>query len=81
MKDENRMREAVRGVSPERFELREDDVIKALWIVYEADNLSSREREEGKGDFKKIRVSVEQGCVKRRRVGVRESTCERSQFP
>jgi len=55
MRDEERVRKAVRGVSPERFELREEDVINALWIVYEADNLSSREREEGKGELKNLR--------------------------
>jgi len=55
MKDENRMREAVRQASPGRFGLSEEDVINALWIVYEADNLSSREREEGKGELKNLR--------------------------
>ena len=55
MKDGERMREAVRRVSPERFGLSEEDVINALWIVYEADNLASMEREEGKGDFSMLR--------------------------
>ncbi|WP_297499713.1 HD domain-containing protein, partial [Thermococcus sp.] len=45
--NEVRIREAVKRINPERFGLSEEDIIRALWIVYEADNLSSAEREEG----------------------------------
>ncbi|QDA31341.1 type III-A CRISPR-associated protein Cas10/Csm1 [Thermococcus indicus] len=48
MENEERMRAKIREVSPERFGLSEEDVFNALWIVYEADNLSSSER-EGEG--------------------------------
>jgi len=51
MKDEGRIRARVREVSPERFGLTEEDALRALWIVYEADNLSSAEREGSGGDF------------------------------
>lgn len=46
--DEWLMRAKIRELSPERFGLTEEEVLDALWIVYEADNLSSKEREEGK---------------------------------
>ncbi len=46
--NETRIREAIRKLNPECFELSEEDIIRALWIVYEADNLSSAEREKGK---------------------------------
>ncbi|WP_456365151.1 type III-A CRISPR-associated protein Cas10/Csm1 [Thermococcus sp.] len=46
--NEARIREAIRKLNPECFELSEEDIIRALWIVYEADNLSSAEREKGK---------------------------------
>uniref|UniRef100_UPI0026208376 type III-A CRISPR-associated protein Cas10/Csm1 n=1 Tax=Thermococcus sp. TaxID=35749 RepID=UPI0026208376 len=45
--NEVRIREAIRSL-PECFGLSEEDIIRALWIVYEADNLSSAEREKGK---------------------------------
>ena len=51
MKNEENMRAKIREVSPERFGLTEEDVLKALWIVYEADNLSSAEREGSGGEF------------------------------
>ena len=44
---ENKIRESIRKLNPQRFGLKEEDIIRALWIVYEADNLSSSEREEG----------------------------------
>ena len=47
----NRIREA----SPERFELSEEDVFRAIWLVYEADNLSSAERESSDGEFYRFR--------------------------
>ncbi|WP_010478255.1 type III-A CRISPR-associated protein Cas10/Csm1 [Thermococcus zilligii] len=46
--NETEMRKKISEVRPERFGLGEEDVLRALWIVYEADNLSSAEREEGK---------------------------------
>ncbi|WP_297504503.1 type III-A CRISPR-associated protein Cas10/Csm1 [Thermococcus sp.] len=46
--NETEMKRKISGVSPERFGLGEEDVLNALWIVYEADNLSSAEREKGK---------------------------------
>ena len=45
--NEARIREAIRSL-PECFGLSEEDIIRVLWIVYEADNLSSAEREKGK---------------------------------
>ncbi|WP_297072855.1 type III-A CRISPR-associated protein Cas10/Csm1 [Thermococcus sp.] len=44
---EARIRETVKRINSERFGLSEEDIMQALWIVYEADNLSSAEREEG----------------------------------
>ena len=46
--NETEMKRRIREVDPERFGLSEEDIIRALWIVYEADNLSSAERESGK---------------------------------
>ncbi|WP_297467618.1 type III-A CRISPR-associated protein Cas10/Csm1 [Thermococcus sp.] len=46
--NEARIRETIWRLNPERFGLSEEDIIRALWIVYEADNLSSAEREKGK---------------------------------
>jgi CRISPR-associated protein Csm1 len=46
MNEEN-MRRKIRELAPERFGLTGDEILDALWIVYEADNLSSKEREEG----------------------------------
>lgn len=46
MENEGHMRARIREASPERFGLTEEDVLRALWIVYEADNLSSAERED-----------------------------------
>ena len=45
------IRTKIREVSPERFGLKEEDVLRAIWIVYEADNLSSAEREGTGGSF------------------------------
>ncbi len=45
---ETEMIKKISEVRPERFGLSENDILRALWIVYEADNLSSTEREEGK---------------------------------
>jgi CRISPR-associated protein Csm1 len=56
--DEGTMRAKIRELSPERFGLTEDEVLDALWIVYEADNLSSREREEGKPQSLRLMGSV-----------------------
>jgi len=44
---EENMRKRIAEVHPERFGLSVEDVLNALWIVYEADNLASSEREEG----------------------------------
>jgi len=51
MEEEGHIRARIREVSPERFGLTEEDVLRALWAVYEADNLSSAEREEGGKEF------------------------------
>ncbi|WP_456367292.1 type III-A CRISPR-associated protein Cas10/Csm1 [Thermococcus sp.] len=45
--NEAKIRETIQKLNIERFGLRTEDIIHALWIVYEADNLSSAEREEG----------------------------------
>ena len=47
MKEEMMMAK-IEKLNPGRFGLSVEDVLNALWIVYEADNLSSAEREEGK---------------------------------
>jgi len=44
---EDIMRAKIEKLNPGRFGLSVEDVLNALWIVYEADNLSSAEREEG----------------------------------
>ena len=49
--NEMEMEREIREVSPERFGLSGEDILRALWIVYEADNLSSAEREETSGSF------------------------------
>ncbi|WP_456421790.1 HD domain-containing protein, partial [Thermococcus sp.] len=46
--NEATMRAKIGELNPQRFGLTVDDILNALWIVYEADNLSSAEREEGK---------------------------------
>lgn len=51
MEEEGRIRARIREVSPERFGLTEEDVLRTLWAVYEADNFSSAEREEGGREF------------------------------
>lgn len=47
MKNDELMIRRIKELSPERFGLTMEDVLNALWIVYEADNLASGEREEG----------------------------------
>jgi len=57
MNEEN-MRKRIREVSPGKFGLTEEDILNALWIVYEADNLSSKERdnlEKEKGQLYNLR--------------------------
>ncbi|WP_457741277.1 type III-A CRISPR-associated protein Cas10/Csm1 [Thermococcus sp.] len=51
MENEKLMRTRIQEVSPERFGLSEEEVFNALWIVYEADNLSSSEREGESSEF------------------------------
>lgn len=56
MIDEKQIRRKIREASPERFGLNEEEVFKALQIVYEADNLASGEREkEGTGSLMSLR--------------------------
>ena len=50
--DEDIIKKAISEVKPNRFGLSMDDVYRALWIVYEADNLSSLEREELESGFR-----------------------------
>ncbi|ALV63521.1 CRISPR-associated protein, Csm1 family [Thermococcus sp. 2319x1] len=45
--NDGEIRKEVERIKPSRFGLTEEEVINALWIVYEADNFSSSEREEG----------------------------------
>ena len=45
--NEAEMKRKIRKVDPERFGLSEEDIIRALWLVYEADNLSSAETDKG----------------------------------
>ncbi len=54
MRDEE-IRNRIREVSPGRFGLSEEDVFRAIWLVYEADNLSSSERESSDSEFYRFR--------------------------
>ncbi|AEH25114.1 type III-A CRISPR-associated protein Cas10/Csm1 [Pyrococcus yayanosii] len=45
--NEATIRARIEKLNPRRFGLGVEDILNALWIVYEADNLSSAEREEG----------------------------------
>lgn len=58
MKKDELMIKRIKEVSPERFGLAVDDVLNALWIVYEADNLASGEREEGQPQASRPLYSV-----------------------
>lgn len=55
---EENMKRRIAEVHPERFGLSVEDVLDALWIVYEADNLASSEREEGKHQLLRPLYSV-----------------------
>ncbi len=45
--DERRMWAKIKDLKPERFGIAPEDLYRALWLVYEADNISSSEREPG----------------------------------
>nr|6KC0_A Chain A, CRISPR system single-strand-specific deoxyribonuclease Cas10/Csm1 (subtype III-A),CRISPR system single-strand-specific deoxyribonuclease Cas10/Csm1 (subtype III-A) [synthetic construct] len=58
MKNDELMIRRIKELSPERFGLTMEDVLNALWIVYEADNLASGEREEGQPQASRPLYSV-----------------------
>ncbi|GAB6101742.1 type III-A CRISPR-associated protein Cas10/Csm1 [Thermococcus atlanticus] len=52
------MKGKIETLNSKRFGLSVEDILRALWIVYEADNLSSAEREEGKPQSSRPLYSV-----------------------